>query len=211
MKKAIQFGLILFLVNVSFSQSIEQKNNISIGGGKGAYKGDLGNSWFQPDEEWYGYFALHYNRYINKSFDFGSSLTFGDYGRCREEGDLRYRPDGTEILNMLSRLTSLVVCGKYKFANGYLMKENSKFEPYIYAGAGINNISEYWWEDKKRAIEGNYASLNGGFGVRYNFAKRFNFTYNLGLGYFSSDKIDDRVQGDNDMFMQQSILLGMNF
>ncbi|MBL0051816.1 MAG: hypothetical protein IPP29_10065 [Bacteroidetes bacterium] len=46
-----------------------------------------------------------------------TSITIGDYGHCRKDGENKYRDDGTEVLNMLGRLTSFVVASKYKFAN----------------------------------------------------------------------------------------------
>jgi hypothetical protein len=110
---------------------------------------------------------------------------------------------------MLSRLTTLVVSVKYKFTNGYLLKENARLAPYVYAGAGINNVSNYWWKNKDRVNPGNYISLNTGIGLRYSFNKKFNLSYNLGLGYFTSDDLDFRTS--NDMYLQNTLLLGMNF
>ncbi|MCX6351926.1 MAG: hypothetical protein NTX03_08685 [Bacteroidetes bacterium] len=57
---------------------------------------------------------------------------------------------------------------------------------------------------------GSYTSLNGGVGVRYNFLEKYNFTYNLGFGYFTTDKIDFRSEGINDMYMQSTFSLGIN-
>ncbi len=202
---------IIAISNSSYAQTAERKNNISIGGGSEGYKGDLGSVWFKRGEEWYGFAGINYSHYLNKSFDFTTSLTFGDYGHCREADENQYRDDGTEVLNMLGRLTSLVVSVKYKFANGYLLKENARIAPYIYLGAGANNISEHWWKNKTRANTGYFGSFNGGLGAQYNFYKRFNFTYNLGFGYFTSDNVDKRKDGGNDMLMQQSLMLGFNF
>jgi len=66
-------GLLTISLN-SLGQTSDNKNNISIGGGKESYNGDLGNAWFKLDEEWYGFVSIHYNRYFNKSFDFNASL-----------------------------------------------------------------------------------------------------------------------------------------
>jgi hypothetical protein len=203
-------GIVIISTN-SFGQTSEKKNNFSIGGGKEAYNGDLGNAWFKPEEEWYGFVSLRYSHYLNKSFDVTASLTHGDYGHCRESDEERFRDDGTEVLNMLSRLTSGVLLMKYKIANGYMINENAKFAPYIYLGGGVNNISNHWWKDKNRVNTGNYGSINGGLGLSYNFYKNLSFTYNLGFGYYSSDNIDRRIDGSNDMFMQHSFLVGVNF
>lgn len=209
--KRVLFCAFTFLSLHCFGQSFEKKNNISLGTGRQSYNGDLGNSWFQPSEEYYGIGSLTYSRYLTKSFDALLFVTHGDYGHCREEDESQFRPDGTEVLNMLSRLTSSSISVKYKFANGYLLKEEAKLAPYIYLGAGVNNISNFWWKDKKRVNPGNCFSLNGGAGVSYNLNKKINLTYNLGFGYLASDKIDFRSEGTNDMYMQHSLLLGLNF
>jgi hypothetical protein len=212
--KQVKITFIILFASLSIGsigQTLERKSNISVGGGSQGYKGDLGSVWFNVEEEWYGFAAIHFNRYLSKSFDFSSSITFGDYGHCRESDESRYRPDGTEVLNMLGRLTSLVAAGKYKFDNGYLLEEKARIAPYIYWGVGVNNISEHWWEDKTRANTGYFGSFHGGAGARYNFTDRFNFTYNVGFGYFTTDNVDKRDEGANDMLMQHSLMFGLNF
>ena len=171
----------------------------------------MGNSWFNPGEEWYGFVSVSYGRYINKSFDLNLNASTGDFGHCRDSDDPAVRSDGSRVLNMLSRLTTGIVTVKYKFANGYLLKENAKIAPYVFLGAGMNNVTDFWWTNKSRVNKGNYGSINAGLGVRYNFTEKYNLTYNLGFGYFTSDNIDYRVQGINDMYMQHTFSLGINF
>ena len=208
----IKFLTALFFLSMyGFAQTAEKRNNISIGGGKQAYNGDLGNSWFNPEEEGYGFLSASYSRYLTHSFDVTLSVTSGDYGHCRDADDAPVRTDGTQVLNMLSRLTSTVISAKYKFANGYMLKENAKLAPYVFLGLGMNNVTDYFWANKTRVHQGNYGSVNGGVGVRYNFYKNFNFTYNLGFGYFMTDKIDNYSKGMNDAYMQHTFLIGMNF
>lgn len=209
--KKLTIVAMLFAGLTTFAQTAEKKNNISFGVGTQAYNGDLGNPWFDAGDEWYGIASLNYNRYLNRSFDAGLLFTSGDYGHCRDKEDAQFRPDGSEVLNMLSRLTTGIVTVKYKFANGYILKESARLAPYVYLGGGINNISEYWWAAKDRANTGYYGSVNGGLGVRYNLCRNFSVTYNLGFGMFTSDNIDKRVQGSNDMYMQNTILFGVNF
>lgn len=210
MKNKILIGLISLAI-YGYGQTSEKKNNISIGGGTQYYNGDLGNSFFALKDEWYGVVGLNYSRYLNKSFDASFTTTTGDYGHCRDKEDPQFRSDGTEVLNMLSRLTTGIITLKYKFYNGYILKENAKISPFVYIGFGINNVTDFWWANKNRVNAGNYTSLNGGLGLRYNFCNKFNFTYNLGLGYFMTDKIDKRVEGINDMYLQNTFLIGMNF
>ncbi len=202
----------LFLIaSTTNSQTIQNKNYFAVSGGSEGYKGDLGSVWFKLDEEWYGFAGINYSRYINKSIDMAGAFTFGDYGHCREADEPVLRSDGTEILNMLGRLSSLRISSNYKFANGYLLKEQARFAPYVFAGVGINHLSEYWWHNKTRANTGYFGSLNAGLGVRYNFNSKFSLTYSLGFAYFSTDKLDKRIAGTNDMLMQYALQLGFNF
>ena len=201
--------LLLLVAMTAHAQSSSHRNQIAVGFGQGSYNGDLGNSWFKPDEEFYGFLSLSYSRYLGKSFDGMLTLTSGDYGHCRDNMDPEYWSDGSPVLNMLSRLTSGVVALRYKFANGYLLQEDARFAPYIYAGLGFNNASNIWRSPRVNA--GNYASLNAGAGLRYNFLKRYNVGYNLALNYLLSDKIDFRTDGGNDMQIQQALSVGISF
>jgi OmpA-OmpF porin, OOP family len=112
---------------------------------------------------------------------------------------------------MLSRLTTVTATLRYKFANGYILKEDSKIAPYIYLGGGFDNLSNAFWKEKDRVNTGSMASNNGGAGVKYNFNQKYNITYNMGFGYFSSDNSDFRVEGMNDAYLQHSVLFGINF
>lgn len=213
MKKLTQLFLAVVMLSSinGFSQTLtlNKKSTLSFGIGKQSYNGNLGNAWFKMDEEWYVFGSLKYSRLLNKSFDASLSVTHGDYGHCREAEEPQFRPDGTEVLNLLSRLTAAVVTVKYKFANGYLLKENAKFSPFVYAGAGFNNVSNFLWSDKTRVNPGNFSSINGGIGLQYNFYKNFNFSYDLGIGAFTSDDIDFRKS--HDKYLQSNFMFGMSF
>ncbi len=187
----------------TFAQTKDRKNNISVGGGRESYNGDLGNYWFKYKEEWYGFVKLSYSRYLNKSFDGMIFASVGDLGHCRESDD------PVTVLNYYSRMKSAIVALKYKFANGYILKEDSKILPYIFLGGGVNNLTDIW--NHKDVNPGNYTSINGGLGVTYNFTERFNLSYNLGFGYFTSDALDYIVKGSNDKYMQNTFLMGFNF
>lgn len=205
------FSLLLLLCNFCFAQTSEKPNQLSLGSGRQSYNGDLGNSWFKPKEEYYGFGILSYSRYLNRSFDVMLTVTHGDFGHCREEDESQFRPDGTEVLNMLSRLTVVNLTAKYKFANGYFLKETSKISPYVFAGAGFNNLTDFWWKNKTRVNQGNYSSVNGGLGIQYQFNKKLSLTYTLATGYFLSDAIDFRMEGNNDKYLQHALLVGFNF
>lgn len=207
--KNLLLALLLFASATAFGQSRDFKNQIAVGFGQGAYNGDLGNSWFKPREEFYGFLSLNYSRYAGKSFDAMLTVTSGDYGHCRDNMDPLYWSDGRPVINMLSRLTSGVLALRYKFANGYLLKEDARFAPYVYAGVGFNNARNIW--RSTRVNVGNYASINVGAGLRYNFMKRYNVGYNLVFNELLSDEIDFRTDGGNDLQLQQTLSVGISF
>ena len=202
----IKIYFLLFLcasAATGYAQTKSLRNSFSFGGGNQSYNGDLGNSWFEPEEEWYGQITIQFRRYLNRSFDASFQMSSGDYGHCREDDEPEFRPDGSLILNMLSRLTTGVFALNYKFANGYILKEDARL--------GIDNISNFFWTDKNRVHTGTFGSVNAGWGLRYNFNKRFHVAYQMGFGMFNTDRIDERVEGSNDKYLQQSVLIGINF
>jgi hypothetical protein len=202
MKNVLLIAL-LSITTIGLGQTEEKKNFFSAGAGRESYNGDLGNYWFKPKEEFYGFVRLSYSRYLNRSFDAFLMGSKGDLGHCREEDD----PE--TVLNYYSRMTSCLVGVKYKLANGYLLKEDAMFAPYILMGGGVNNLVDIW--NHKDVNPGNYGSVNAGVGLRYNFTSRLSINYDLTIGYFTSDKLDYISGGLNDMYMQNCFSLGMNF
>jgi OOP family OmpA-OmpF porin len=201
--KNILLTALLAISICSLAQTQEKRNFISFGGGRESYNGDLGNYWFKPKEEFYGFFRLSYARYLNKSFDVLFVGSKGDLGHCKESDD----PE--TVLNYYSRMTSGIIAIKYKLANGYIFKEDARIAPYIFIGGGINNLTDIWHH--KDVNSGNYASMNAGYGIRYNFTKRISLSYDMSFGYFTSDQLDYITSGLNDMYMQNCFSLGVNF
>ncbi|HTA62987.1 MAG TPA: outer membrane beta-barrel protein [Bacteroidia bacterium] len=199
----------LLIILMAFSiygvaQTSDKKNNISVGGGKESYNGNLGSSWFNLSEEWYGFVNISYSRYINKSFDAMVNASMGDIGRCRADDA------SLSVLNLYARMTTVVVTAKYKFANGYVLKEDSKIAPYIFLGAGYNYVVDIW--NHKDCNAGSNLTLNGGLGVTYNICQRYNIGYRMGIGYFTkSGAVDYRTTGMHPMFMQHTFCVGVNF
>ena len=97
---------------------------------------------------------------------------------------------------------------RYKFANGILLNENSKFAPYMYAGFSINHLADRM---KKNCVNvGSYMVINTGIGFRYNFNERLYAGYNLGVGSFQSDKLDRMDKEEADMSIQNTLFLGID-
>ncbi len=204
MKQAITL-LGLFLITCSLhAQTVEHKSCFSFGGGNESYNGHLGNSWFDPGEEWYGFVHMAYSRYLCKSFDVQAGITYGDIGRCR--------PDGADpsILNLYTRMTSTSLTFKYKFANGYLLNEKARVAPYVFLGGAVNNMEDVWTHYRVNA--GYFTSLNGGAGLTVNLTSRISMGYSMGFAYMTTPGAFDFITtGKHDCYMQHNFTMGYNF
>ncbi len=236
MKKNILITIMFICISNAFGQSENLKYGITVGAGINHYNGNLGNSFFQPKTTCFGGFNIDFGSYVNKSFDFNIGVGGGHFGYCQTQKDVDRLshlelkcPGCTDKINMVE-LRSLIISGnvamKYKFANGYLLKESTKIAPYIYAGAGINSLTDNM---KKECVNvGYHFTINVGAGFKYNITEKFNIGYNLGIGCFLTKKVYDanpvndnevqdhqdeveKMEKRKDLMMRNSFTLGMNF
>ncbi|MES2132588.1 MAG: outer membrane beta-barrel protein [Bacteroidota bacterium] len=207
----ITTGICLLSLAV-FSQTKDHKSMVSVGGSIQQYHGDLGNGFYKSNNVTYGAFNLGFDRYLNRSFDLKLALVYGDWGYCPPPGEEEEHAENGEEeveLDLSSRMFTAYLACKYKFANGYILKENSKLAPFVYVGAGFNNMQDFMKIDC--VTVGSYASVNFGPGVQYNITNRLNLSYNLNFGYLNSDKVDRVRKKGNDMYMQNTFCVGFNF
>ena len=234
-KQLIISAAILF----STLQSVGQTKNNKIGLEGGAYiqryNGNLGNSFFKFNTTAFAGASLNAGLYLSKSFDLTLGGSMGNFGYCQTDEDkkrivsINQKCPGCADKLGMGELRSLMISGnvaiKYKFSNGTFLKEDSKLAPYVYAGAGINRLSDNM---KRNCVNaGNHFTLNAGVGVKYNITERVNIGYNLGLGCFMTKKVyalngavdadtnkdadDIKMEKRKDVYMQNSLTLGINF
>lgn len=222
------------------AQNKTHKTGIEVGGYLQQYNGNLGNSFFKFKETAFGGFYANAGFYLSRSFDAMIGGSVGHFGYCQTDEDKKrivaaeFRcPGCTDQLGM-GELRSMMISGnaavKYKFANGYFLKEHARFAPYVYAGVGVNYLSDVM---KRNCVNtGTHLSINGGAGLKYNINERFNIGYNLGLGCFVTKKVyytnamehpeteshDDAMHAEEvkmekrkDLYMQHAISFGFNF
>lgn len=200
------------------AQTKNHKIGLTAGIGFQKYSGDLGNDFVMWHWTEYGLASVSLGYYLDKSFDITLQGSLGDYGFCQsdvmsnKEAPLYDRCPGckgrTGLGNLNSRMVSGGISFKYKLANGTIFKEDAKISPYIYLGISMNHITDRM---KMKCVNaGDYFAINAGAGLKYNLNERFNISYNLGFGFFQSDKIDYLVSGSKDRYMQNTISLGVN-
>lgn len=103
-----------------------------------------------PDQfkytRWQGYkfpSSLTLGRYINPSFN-----VLGSFGLSKLEKESMAEPLVNQPLSDEKFWTGDLALA-YKFANGYILKETSWFDPYIYLGLGASSIKDLKQEDGK--------------------------------------------------------------
>jgi len=218
MKKGILITACLVLVGSSFAQTSQHRIGITIGGGSQKYSGDLGNGFKLKNEVWRGGVGLNVNVYLNPSFDISGYGYIGDFGYCQphdmvnkvvaEEDRCDGCVDRLGLGNLSSRMYVTGAQVRYKFNNGYLLREDMRIKPYVYMGVAVNKLTDRM---KMNCVDaGNYLTINSGIGVRYYVNERFNVGYNLNVGYFTSDKLDFLSRGTSDMYLQNSVFLGID-
>ena len=205
MKNPILLLSFLFSLTLLHGQTKSHKLAISAGFGFQQYCGDLGNGFYDFSSTEYGVANLGIDYYLTRSLDIKLLGTLGDLGYCSdlEEGEGGVVED---VLN--SRMTMGSISLKFKFANGVILPENAKLAPYLYAGFGVNKITDIM--KMGCIVPGTYTSLNGGAGFKYHISQLFSIGYNLNIGQFSTDRIDFVSVGRNDMYMQNSLVLEVN-
>jgi hypothetical protein len=211
---------ILFVVLASGAEAQTRNNplGVTVGGGSQKYSGDLGNGIKFKNEVWRGGAGLNANYYLSRSFDGGAYGYIGDFGYCQPHDKINRAVDaGDRCPGCLGRLglgnlsSRMYIAGaqlRYKFANGYILPESARIQPYVSIGIAVNRLQDRM---KMNCVEtGNYGSANAGAGFRYYFTERLNIGYNANLGFFLSDGLDFINRGGNDMFLQQSVMLGID-
>jgi OmpA-OmpF porin, OOP family len=201
LKYAIIFLFLLGSFLNSSAQNNERKWNLGVLGGVSVYAGDLGNSMtdFTSDVFFQNPTAgLTFSRYLNRSFDLSLNGSLGSWG---------YYKDNITVFkgSMLHSNLNL----KYKFNNGYLLSEESKFAPYLFAGAGVSN---YWGS---RINSGKDYPTIVGVGARFYLSNTLSINYQATFGFMGTAHNNPQTNNGiaatgNDQFMLHMVGVGMN-
>jgi hypothetical protein len=218
MKFLLPFSLVL-ITSTAFAQTKDNRLGLAAGGGPQYYHGDLGTNGIQSNREcWRGAVVFRTDYYLNRSLDASLFGSVGDLGYCQPKEVARTPiaeseqcpgcEDRTGLGNLSSRGGAVGFGVRYKFNNGYLLPEKSRTQPYLLLGTAINNVTDRM---KMNCVnEGKYFSLNAAAGVRYYVGRRVNLGYQVSVGRFTSDNIDYMNHGGTDMYIQSSLMLGVD-
>ncbi|MDP1727298.1 MAG: OmpA family protein [Bacteroidota bacterium] len=179
----------------SHAQTVDRKWNLGLMVGTSEYAGDLGNGFIDFNTKALDnnrIVGLSLNRFMSTTFDFSLMGVFGDWGYYKTAEPFK----GEMILG------SAFI--KFKFDNGYIIKEESRLSPYLLFGAGFTRLRG----DK---INGGLDyPIMAGAGLNLRISEVMGLNYQATYGYLSSDGRDYRVGGTlYDAFLLHSI--GLNF
>lgn len=148
------------------------------------YRGDLGNGFFKFTDGNINP-GLRIGRYLSPSFDMGLNAAIGRYDFSEIET--------TPNFLMRTRTFSTDLNARYKFNNGYLLKENSLFGPYLTAGIGYfrlkgRNTPFTPADNERRLFE--YLNIPVGLGTTINLSSRINLFVQSTYNYTNGDRYD---------------------
>lgn len=200
MKKRFTILMIALLAfSTLYAQNADRRIGLGVHVGKNEYSGDLGNgllfNLFEDDmpHVFYGFIGASLYAYLNPSFDIGISGTFGDYGFYKNAQE-----------NMWGKKTALSLRLEYKLNNGYILSEESRFAPSLFAGIGGASYADFEARSK-RINHGVDVITPVGFNLKYFFTDWMAMRFQMTGNFTYQDKRDFIEEENNDFFLQHSL------
>jgi len=115
--KSLFFSIIvmLFAYTSLVAQTADSKFAIGLNAINSEYNGDYGSGIWNFDRFYPGG-GLSLGMYLNRSFDLGLQGNFGNYGYIKDAAN-----------RFFGNKFDMALLGRYKFNNGYILKETAKF------------------------------------------------------------------------------------
>jgi len=206
LKRLLLISLFMISVTAVNAQNADNKWGVGAHFGVMEYNGDLANQFYSFSQG-YGVGAS-LARYLNPSLDLMLHF-FYDGERTNDRGRL----GAPTWLNFYTHMFNTNLLAKYKFNNGYILKENALLAPYLLAGVGANyaNASGIG-ENGAFAEKFVTPDLYGAVGLNLRISPAISFVAQTALMYPFTDKVDG-VVGDvvttgkkgGDLFLENSV------
>jgi OmpA-OmpF porin, OOP family len=202
-------AVLLLSIATSYGQNAESKWGVGFHFGVMEYSGDYDKQFYSFTQ---GYaVGLSVSRYLTPSFDIMGHF-FYDRSHSNDSGTMGM----PTWLNFEADMFNLNALIKYKFNNGYILKETAFLSPFILAGVGgnfslTNGVGELGLMDNQKIITPN---LYGGVGLNMRISPALSIAVQTAIEVPFTDNIDG-VVGEavlnprigNDIFMQNSASL----
>lgn len=196
MKKIILLlAAIVGTATIVSAQTAKHNYNVGIQVGSIHYKGDLENEFYKFNES-HPAIGITASKYISPLVDLGGSIKHGMIDRPSFE---------TSIFDL-----NLFV--KFKANNGKLLKEDSKFAPYVFAGLGdaYSVTKDLTTDTKSKGVIDFNIPL--GIGINFPLNERMNLNLESHYNYSFSDYYDNNTSKEfGDQFLFNTIGFSYNF
>jgi outer membrane protein OmpA-like peptidoglycan-associated protein len=176
-------------ISEAVAQNYLHKFGFEINGGLREYGGDRGTRYFLMEKPEYQAIGGQFSYYVNPTFD---AVMAGSVGMLGHRDDSYPRK-----LGFTAQVTDLTLGLRFKFYNGSIMAEDSRFKPFLQAGwGGMQSISKIIHEQEGYAL--NYvnnrtwiaAHWNAGGGVNIALTDFLDLTLRSMYNYTYDDNYD---------------------
>lgn len=198
-KKILLIGL-LFASLTSNAQTMNHRWSVGVNSGLTDYHGDLDHTWFDFNKGYKANVGLSGMYALNAWLNVGLMANYGSIGyhlpviNAGDQQGLR-----ANLFHANGQL-------RLKFNNGVWLKEECKFQPYIYLGTGYAHMAANKGADNQTLVKvGSDWTGNLGAGLTYMFTEKLGLNYNLNYAMTNHDRRDGLSIGKNDQFMQHTL------
>jgi len=206
MKKTICFVLVVFILFFLHDEKLSAQNadlkwGIGFHGSLIEPKTSLGDDFFSFDLNKVSFGqGLSLSRYINPTFDLGLYLSSGRMAQSL----------GVYHLNNLFYVTDLKL--RFKFYNGYIIKQNAFAGPFISAGIGADFADVNAYGESEGDINKiiSQMDLYAGAGIRFRLSELLSLELQSGIHLPSDNTWDANKNGAKDQFLEHSLGLIIN-
>jgi outer membrane protein OmpA-like peptidoglycan-associated protein len=174
-KRTMIITVFLIFAGISImAQTAEKPWAVGLNFGKNEFVGKIGDaSFFKSGQNFYldlGFFA---QTYAYRDLDFSFNINYGKIG---------YKLNDIEVFN--GNVYQLGLRAIYKFYNGYLLKEDAMFGPYLIGGVGLEkNWGTEAWEKNASVM------FPLGAGLRINITEAFSVRLQSVLNFCVHNKL----------------------
>ncbi len=211
----------IFLFFNAFSQTREHPWAFGLHFGKTENNGDLGDASFDWEKAFYMNGGIKLSRYISRSFDFTAHINAGELGYWRSGDTITYL-GGRYVGNFYGNHYNGFIALRYKFNNGYLLREDARIAPYLFLGLGLSHLygPRVWdfFYQKQKAYSAEFAHdmiIPSGIGMMVRLDSRekarWHAYWQTSFSYSDHDSRDGISIRNNDGYMLHQIGVSYNF
>jgi len=197
---------ILFIVSLTSTIFINAQTSnhawgIGLNLGTKDYRGDGGSGILFNDVNLNP--GLRIARYLSPSFDMGLSGSFGRYDFTNTAKD----SSNNLLPGFRTTAWDANINMRYKFNNGYILKENSLFQPFVTVGMGYANFMNRKTAYNNSNIKEGGINIPLGVGLNVKMNKRWAVSLMSTYNFNNVDKYDNLsdIKRNNDKYLHTSI------